>query len=55
MRLWEIYHVVSPEIIQEIAKASFDQNAAKTAQQLIVVAARRYLWRNRVQSNIAYL
>ena len=55
MQLWEFYHVVSPEIIQEIAKASFDQNAAKTAQQLVVVVARKDLWRKRAQSNIAYL
>ena len=55
MRLWEIYHVVSPEIILEIAKASFDQNAAKTAQQYVVVATRKALWRNRVQSKIDYL
>ena len=31
MQLWEFYHVVTPAIIQEIATASFDQNAAKTA------------------------
>ena len=55
MQLWEFYHVVSPEIIQEIAKARFDQNAAKTAQQLVVVVARKDLWRKRVQSNIDYL
>ena len=55
MQLWEFYHVISPEIIQKIAKASFDQNAAKTAQQLVVVVARKDLWRKRVQSNIDYL
>jgi nitroreductase len=55
MQLWEFYHVVSPEILQKIAKASFDQNAAKTAQQLVVVVARKDLWRKRVQANIAFL
>ena len=55
MQLWEFYHVISPEIIQKIAKASFDQNAAKTAQQLVVVVTRKDLWRKRVQSNIDYL
>ncbi|WP_426092689.1 nitroreductase family protein [Flavobacterium sp. DSR3-2] len=55
MQLWEFYHIVSPEIIQEIAKASFDQNAAKTAQQLVVVVARKDLWHKRVQSNIDFL
>ena len=55
MQLWEFYHVVSPGIIQEIAKASFDQNAAKTAQQLVIVVARKDLWRKIVQSNINFL
>jgi nitroreductase len=55
MQLWEFYHVVSPEIIQGIARASFNQNAAKTAQQIVVVVARKDLWRKRVQSNIDHL
>lgn len=55
MQLWEFYHVVSPAIIKEIAKASFNQNAAKTAQQIVVIVARKDLWRKRVESNIEYL
>ncbi|MGL5111343.1 MAG: nitroreductase family protein [Flavobacterium sp.] len=55
MQLWEFYHVVSPEKIQEIAKASFDQNAAKTANQLVIVVARKDLWKERKNSNIAFL
>ncbi|MFV8376017.1 nitroreductase family protein [Flavobacterium sp. LB1P71] len=55
MQLWEFYHVVSPEIIQKIAGASFGQNAAKTAQEMVIVVARKDLWRKRVQSNIDYL
>ena len=55
MQLWEFYHVVTPAIIQEIASASFDQNAAKTAQQMVVVVVRKDLWRQRAQSNIDYL
>jgi nitroreductase len=42
-------------MIKQIATASFDQNAAKTAQQLVVVVARKDLWRKRVKSNIDYL
>ena len=52
MQLWEFYHVVSPEIIQKVTAASFNQNAVKTAQQLVIVVARKDLWRKRVQSNI---
>ncbi|MBG6062713.1 nitroreductase [Flavobacterium sp. CG_9.1] len=55
MQLWEFYHVVSPDRIEQIAKASFDQNAAKTAQQLVIVVTRKDLWRKRVKSNIEYL
>jgi nitroreductase len=55
MQLWEFYHIVSPETIQQIAAASFNQNAAKTAQQIVVVVARKDLWKKRAQSNIAHL
>ena len=55
MQLWEFYHIVSPEIIHEIAKASYIQNAAKTAQQILVVVTRKDLWHKRVQSNIDFL
>jgi nitroreductase len=55
MQLWEFYHVTSPESISQIATASFDQNGAKTAQQLVVVVARKDLWRKRMASNVAFL
>jgi nitroreductase len=55
MQLWEFYHIVSPEILKQISKACFDQGAAKTAQQIVVVVARKDLWRKRMQSNIAFL
>jgi len=55
MQLWEFYHIVSPEILQQLTTASFDQNGAKTANQMVVVVARKDLWKRRVQSNIAFL
>ncbi|WP_291101490.1 MULTISPECIES: nitroreductase family protein [unclassified Flavobacterium] len=55
MQLWEFYHIVSPEILQQFTTASFDQNAAKTAQQMVVVVVRKDLWKKRAQSNIAFL
>jgi len=55
MQLWEFYHVVSPEILKKLSAASFDQVAAKTAQQMVVVVVRKDLWRKRAQSNIAFL
>ena len=55
MQLWEFYHIVSPDSIKEIAAASFDQNGAKTAQQLVIVVARKDLWRKRMHANISFL
>lgn len=55
MQLWEFYHIVDAEKIQEIAKASFNQNAAKSANQLVVVVARKDLWKKRKEANIAFL
>ena len=55
MQLWEFYHVVSPTILNRITTASFNQNAAKTAQQIIVVVVRKDLWRKRMQSNVDFL
>jgi nitroreductase len=55
MQLWEFYHIVSPEILKKLTTASFDQIAAKTAQQMVVVVARKDLWRKRAKSNVDFL
>lgn len=55
MQLWEFYHIISPEILKKLTTASFDQLAAKTAQQMVVVVVRKDLWRKRAQSNLAFL
>jgi nitroreductase len=55
LQLWEFYHVTNKESINKLAVACFDQNAAKTAQQLVVVVARKDLWRQRCQANIDFL
>lgn len=55
MQLWEFYHIVSSEILEPLAKASFDQGAAKTAQQMVVIVTRKDLWKKRKQSNIDFL
>jgi hypothetical protein len=48
----EFYHIVT--IIQEIATASFDQNA-KTAQQMVCSCGAKRFMATRAQSNIDYL
>lgn len=55
MQLWEFYHIVSPENLQQLTEASFNQGAARTAQQMVVVVARKDLWKKRAQANIDFL
>ena len=55
MQLWEFYHITSTEILSQLSVACFNQSAAKTAQQMVVVVARKDLWKKRVRSNIEFL
>lgn len=55
MQLWEFYHITSKDTIAKMSPYCFDQNAAKTAQQMVVVIVRKDLWRKRVKAHEAYL
>jgi nitroreductase len=55
MQLWEFYHITSTEVLSQLSGACFNQSAAKTAQQMVVVVARKDLWKKRVRSNIKFL
>jgi nitroreductase len=55
LQLWEFHHITNPEIISKIAYACFNQNAAKTAQQLVVVVTRKDLWRKRAKANLEFI
>ncbi|WP_298782555.1 nitroreductase family protein [uncultured Polaribacter sp.] len=55
MQLWEFYHITSKDIIDKIAPLCFNQNAAKTAKQLVVFVVRKDLWRKRAQANLNFL
>ncbi|EAR01512.1 nitroreductase family protein [Maribacter sp. HTCC2170] len=55
LQLWEFYHVTDKAKLKALAKACFDQPAAKTAKQLVVVVARKDLWRKRSKANLEYL
>lgn len=55
LQLWEFYHVTDKVKLKQLAAACFNQSAAKTAQQLVVVVARKDLWRKRAAANIAFL
>ena len=52
MQLWEFHHVKSDSKKNEITKSCFSQPAAKTANQLVIIAVRKDLWRKRQMSNI---
>jgi nitroreductase len=55
MQLWEFYHISNKNTINELSVACFDQNAAKTAKQLVVFVTRKDLWRKRAQSNVDFI
>ncbi|AZJ32630.1 Nitroreductase [Tenacibaculum mesophilum] len=55
MQLWEFYHITDKEIIKKMAPLCFNQNAAKTAQQLVVFVTRKDLWRKRSKANLAFM
>ena len=55
LQLWEFYHITDTETLGKIAEACFNQSAAKTAQQLVVVVARKDLWRQRAKANLEFL
>ncbi|NRB61080.1 MAG: nitroreductase family protein [Winogradskyella sp.] len=55
LQLWEFYHVTNPETLKQLAQACFNQSAAKTAKQLVVVVARKDLWKKRAKANIDFL
>ena len=55
LQLWEFYHITDKGILKQLAEACFNQSAAKTAQQLVVIVARKDLWRQRAKANIKFL
>ena len=55
MQLWEFYHITTKDIIDKIAPLCFNQNAAKTAQQLVIFVVRKDLWRKRAKENLGFV
>ena len=55
LQLWEFYHVTDSATLGKLSEACFNQSAAKTAQQLVVIIVRKDLWRKRAKANIAFL
>ena len=55
LQLWEFYHITNKDILAKLAHACFNQSAAKTAQQMVVIVTRKDLWRQRAKANIDFL
>jgi nitroreductase len=55
LQLWEFYHITTKETLHDMAEACLNQSAAKTAQQMVVIVARKDLWRNRAKANVDFL
>ena len=50
MQLWEFHRIKSPEALKKVAWMCMNQGAARTARELVVVVARRDLWKKRQQA-----
>ena len=52
MQLWEFYWISSKEAINEMIPLCLSQQAAKTAQQMVVFVTRKDKWRERANWNL---
>ncbi|MBT8294399.1 MAG: nitroreductase family protein [Eudoraea sp.] len=55
LQLWEFYHITGKDYKNKISSACFDQPAAKSAKQLVVIVARKNLWRKRAKANLNFI
>ncbi|MBC8047065.1 MAG: nitroreductase family protein [Fimbriimonadaceae bacterium] len=54
MQLWEFYRIIDPIKRNQIAKYCMNQNAARTARELVVVVVRKDKWRERAKFMFNY-
>ena len=52
LQLWEFYHVTSEKLMNKISEACFNQPAARTANQFVVIVTRKDIWNKRRLFNI---
>lgn len=53
MQLWEFYHITTPETLKELSIACLNQDAATTAQQMVVFVTRQDLYLKRAKKILA--
>ena len=54
LQLWEFFHITDKELLIKLSKTCFNQPAASTAKQIIVVVTRKDLWKKRANENIKF-
>lgn len=54
MQLWEFYHITSPDVMKKLSDACLNQQATRTAKQLVVFVTRQDLHRKRANDVIAF-
>lgn len=55
LQLWEFYHVTDKTTLDQLTEACLGQNAAKFSKQMVVIVARKDLWKQRAKANSAFL
>ena len=55
LQLWEFIHITSEELLSKLTVCCMDQNAAKTAVQMVVILSRKDYWRSRAEDNICFI
>lgn len=50
LQMWEFHRVQSPELLEQFKSFCLGQSAAKTANELVVVAVRHDLWKQRCRA-----
>jgi nitroreductase len=55
MQLWEFYHITDSQVLKQLSIACLNQNAAKTAQQMVVFVVRKDKWKLRAKQNFNFI
>lgn len=54
MQMWEFYRVRDPEKIKTIARFCMNQNAARTAREMVIITVPKAKFRQRAHANFAH-
>ena len=54
LQLWEFFHITDKDLMRRVSAVCFNQPAASTAKQIVIIVARKDLWRKRATQNIDF-